>query len=132
MCRFLLLFADCDRRSVGGDFDQLHVMFVGAGHRAIINGKTAEHMLLRVKDGRGPAGAQSVNGCEITSAFPKGVAGNVLDNNGFPSEYRGAARARSWTNRQAISRSDKTLWQTWGGTVPKMNPIRIQQLNRAK
>src|SRR5687767_7572101 len=97
-----------------------------------IHGESAQHVSLRVENGRRPAGPQAVLRRDAAVSLPQWVGFDVLGDHLLAPEGRRSARAGALTDGLAVDGANITLRQAGRGTVPNVHAIGIEQEDRAQ
>ena len=127
-----LVPGDGDCGNMGGDVDQAQVSHIGAAGRAEVHREGPEHPALRIENRRRPTGSQVMSEGEFAITIPQRVRGYVFDNDRLAPEGCSAAGTGPRADRFAIDAADECFRKVPRRTVPHMNPIGVQQEDRAE
>ena len=105
---------------------------IRATGRAEVHRKSPEHPALRIENRRRPTGSQVMSEGEFAIILPQRVRGYVFHNDRFAPEGRRATGTSSWADRFTIDCADECLRKVARRAVPHMDPIRVEQEDRAE
>ena len=130
--RHRALPADGHRREVRGQLDAPQMLRTRPARLPIVNGEGAQHALLFVKDGRGPAGTQPVRQRQFAVIRPQRIGGDVLDEHRLAPEGRGAARTGARADGLPLDGAVERLRQTRRHAHLHPLAVGVEQQHRAK